>query len=104
MGIASAVGLYILVAIFSSGSESSARWKILILAIGSVGLQWGLVALFPTVWGLVIGVLLSLALIATGLSLWCHIDRAPMIKIVGSYVVLCVALFVISAILRPVSA
>jgi hypothetical protein len=104
VGIASAVGLYILVAIFSSGSESSARWKILILAIGSVILQGLLMALFPNLWGVVGGVLLSLALIAAGLTFWCGIERLPVIKIMGSYIVLCVALVLIFAILRPTAA
>ena len=103
MGIASAVGLYILVSIFSSGSESSARWKILILALGSAIVQGVLLQVLPGLVGLIAAILSSLALIALGLLFWCGVERKPTLKIVGSYFALCVALFFVTVFLHRAS-
>ena len=104
LGIASALGLYILVSMFSSGSESSARWKILILAVGSAIVQGAVLQFLPGLLGLFAAVLSSLALIGVGLIFWCGVERKPALKIVGAYFALCIALFFLSAFLHRASA
>jgi hypothetical protein len=104
LGIASALGLYILVSIFSSGSESGARWKILVLAIASAIVQGVVLQVIPNLIGLLAATLASLALIALGLVFWCGIERRPMLKIIGSYFALCVALFFVSILLHRATA
>jgi hypothetical protein len=103
VGIASALGLYILVSIFSSGSESDARWKILILALGSAIVQGIVLQVLSGLVGLIAAILSSLALIAVGLVFWCGVERRPALKIVGSYFALCVALFFASVLLHRAS-
>jgi hypothetical protein len=104
MGIASALGLYILVSIFSSGSESSARWKILILAVGSAIVQGAVLQFLPGLVGLFAAILSSLVLIGVGLTFWCGVERKPALKIVGAYFALCTALFFLSVFLHRASA
>jgi len=102
--MASALGLYILVSIFSSGAESDARWKILILAIGSGIVQGVALQVLPGLVGLLAAVVSSLALIAAGLLFWCGIERKPTLKIVASYFALSVVLFSVSVFIHRASA
>jgi hypothetical protein len=104
LGIASALGLYILVSIFSSGAESDARWKILILAIGSAIVQGVVLQVVPGLVGLVAAIVSSLALIAAGLLFWCGLERKPTLKIVATYFALCVVLFIVSVFIHRASA
>ena len=96
MGIASALGLYILVSIFSSGSESAARWKILLLSLGSAILQAFVFSLMPDKVGLLLSVVVSLGLIAGGLLFWCGVERKATVKIVVAYLGLWFALILFS--------
>jgi hypothetical protein len=104
LGIASALGLYILVSIFSSGAESDARWKILVLAIGSAFVQGIVLQIIPGIAGLAAAIVLSLALIAAGLMFWCGIERKATLKIVGAYFGLCIALFIASVFIHRATA
>lgn len=95
MSIISAFGLYILVSIFSSGTESEARWKILFIAIAS-GVVLALVShAMPGLLGFFFAVLCSLGLIATALMFWCGVERNAALKIAGSYFGLCVSLVIL---------
>jgi hypothetical protein len=99
MGIVSAIGLYILVSVFSSGTESNARWKILIIAIGAAVVQGVILALLPNLVGLLLGMVVSVGLIAAALMLWCGVERKPVFKIAGSYFGLCLVLTVATSFL-----
>jgi len=100
MWIFSALGLYILVSIFSSGtSDSNARWKILGIAIGSAVIQVYVTHLMPSLLGFLAALALSLGFIVAALMLWLKVERTPALKIVGSYFALCVALVVVFALL-----
>ena len=103
MGVASAIGLYILVSIFSSGTESSARFKILAIAFGALIIQSALPALIPGLAGQLAGLVASLGMIAAALIFWCGVERKPALKITGSYFALCVALSVLFAVLQKSS-
>ena len=92
MGIISAIGLYILVSIFSSGTESNARWKILIIAVGAGLLQAILLGALPNITGLLLAVVVPIGLIVAALVLWCGVERKSAGKIAGSYFGLCVVL------------
>ncbi len=95
MFIASALGLYILVSIFSSGTESESRWKILLIAIAS-GIVLALVSnALPGLLGFFLAILLSLGLIAATLVFWCRVERAAALKIAASYFGLCVGLVIL---------
>jgi hypothetical protein len=100
LGIFSALGLYILVSIFSSGtSDPNARWKILGIAIGSAVIQVYVTHLMPNLLGFLAALALSLGFIVAALMLWLKVERVPALKIVGSYFALCVALVVVFALL-----
>jgi hypothetical protein len=102
MWIVSALGLYILVSIFSSGtSDPNARWKILGIAIGSAVIQGYVTYLMPSLMGFLAALALSLGFIVAGLMLWLKVERIPALKIVGSYLALCVVLVVVLALLSP---
>ena len=78
MWIVSAVGLYILVSIFSSGtSDPNARWKILGIAIGSAVIQVYVTHLMPNLLGFLAALALSLGFIVAGLMLWLKVERTP---------------------------
>src|SRR2546423_975066 len=102
--MASALGLYILVSIFSSGAESDARWKILILAIGYSIAQGVVLQVVPGLVGLLASVVSSLALIAAGLLFWCGLERKPTLKIVATYLALCAVLSIVSVLIHRASA
>jgi len=101
VGVISAVGLYILVSVFSSGTESDARWKILVIAIVSAVVQSAVMYAVPNVLGLVFAVVLSLGLIVGALVFWCGVERKPAFKIAGSYFALCVAIAIGMAFIHP---
>jgi|SRR5687768_10107796 hypothetical protein len=97
MGIISAVGLYILVSVFSSGTESDARWKILAIAVGSGVVQAVVLGALPNIVGLLLAVVVSVVLIVAALVFWCGVQRKPALKIAGSYFALCVALGIVTS-------
>ena len=99
MGIVSAIGLYILVSIFSSGTESDARWKILAIAFGAGVVQAAILGVLPSIVGLLLAVVISAALIIAALVFWCGVERKPALKIAGSYFGLCVLLGIVMAFL-----
>jgi hypothetical protein len=95
-----AVALYVFVSIFSDGAESSSRWKILVIAIGSELVSAVIRQLIQGVAGTVVGLVLALAVIAIALIFWCRVERKAALKIVGAYfafsVVLAVAITYLS--------
>jgi len=93
MSIISAIGLYILVSIFSPGTESNARWKILFIAIAAGYVLWLVTNALPNLVGLLLAVMASLTLIVALLVFWCQIDRKAALKIAGGYFGVCVAGF-----------
>jgi hypothetical protein len=92
MWVVSAVGLYILVSVFASGTESDARWKILFIAIASGIVQAVVSQAVPNLAGLLLA---SLGLIVAALVLWCGVERKAAVKIAGSYFALCVGLVIV---------
>jgi hypothetical protein len=106
--ISSALGLYILVSIFSTvTADPNARWKILGIAVGSVLVQLLVLVpiqmsdAMPILLAVLAAVVLSLAFIVAALRLWLKIKRAPALKIAGSYFALCVVLVIVFAFLYP---
>jgi|KBSMisStandDraft_5_1062788.scaffolds.fasta_scaffold21766_3 hypothetical protein len=99
MSILSALGLYILVSVFSSGTESDARWKILFIAIGSAIVQAVISHALPTLAGVALAIVASLGFIAVGLIFWCGVERKAAVKIAGSYFALCVGLVILSVLI-----
>jgi hypothetical protein len=99
-----AVALYIFVSIFSDGAESSSRWKILLIAIGSGFVSAMVRELIQGVVGALVGLVLALALIAGGLVFWCKVDRKAALKIAGSYFVFSVILAIVVTYLTGVVA
>ena len=95
MPIISAIGLYILVSIFASGTESDARWKILFIAIASGIFQSWVSRAIPNLVGFLVAIVASLGLIVMALILWCGVDRKAAVKIAGSYFALCVGLVIV---------
>lgn len=102
MWVISAVGLYILVSVFSSGSESDARWKILFIAIGSTVVQAVITNAVPNLAGLFLAIVASIGFIVVALVYWCGVERKAAVKIAGSYFGLCVAIVIVFAVLRRV--
>jgi len=92
MGLVSAVGLYILVSIFSSGTESAARWKILAIAIVSGVVQTFILGALPSIVGLLLAVVVPVGLIMAALVFWCGVERKAALKVAASYFGLCVVL------------
>jgi uncharacterized membrane-anchored protein len=80
-----AVALYVFVSIFSSGAESDARWKILLIALSSVLVSLVVQQFIPGVLGALLAVAFALGLIALALIFWCKIDRKVVAKIVAAY-------------------
>jgi len=99
MSILSAVGLYILVSVFSSGTESDARWKILFIAIGSAIVQAAISSALPNLTGVAFAIVASLGFIAVALIFWCGVERKAALKIAASYFALCVVLVICSVLL-----
>ena len=99
MSILSALGLYILVSVFSSGTESDARWKILFIAIGSAIVQAVISHALPNLAGVALAIVASLGFIAVGLIFWCGVERKAAVKIAASYFALCVGLVILSVLL-----
>jgi hypothetical protein len=97
VGVLGAVGLYILVSIFSSGTESDARWKILAIAVGAAVLQSIVIRRVPTLFGVLVAIAMSLGLVVAGLIFWCGVERRPALKIAGSYFGLCILVSVVTA-------
>ena len=97
MWVFSAVRLYILVSIFGTGQESSARWEIFLIAIASAIFQAGITAAMPTLAGLGLAILGSLALIGLSLVFWCGVERQAALKIAGCCLALCVGVVIVSA-------
>ena len=98
MGVISAVGLYILVSIFSSGTESESRWKILVIAVGTGLLQAIVLNLIPGIAGALVAIGLSVGLIIAALTFWCGVERKAALKIAGSYLGLCLAIGILLAV------
>lgn len=99
MWVISAVGLYILVSVFSSGTESDARWKILFIAIASGIVQASISSAMPNLAGLLLATAASLGLIVIALMFWCGLERKVAVKVAGSYFALCVAVIIIFGII-----
>ncbi len=97
MGLINAVVLYVLVSVFSSGTESSARWKILLIALGTGLLQAVLVRLVPGLGGALTAMLVSFGLIIVALIYWCAVERKPALKIASTYLGICLAIGVLAA-------
>jgi hypothetical protein len=97
-----AVALYILVSVFSEGLESSVRWKILVIAIGSSLASAAVQALIGGIVGTLVGFAVALLLIFVALSFWCRVDRKATLKIVAAYAVFTVGLVVVIGFLRGV--
>ena len=95
-----AVALYILVSVFSEGLESSARWKILVIAIGSSLASALVQVLIGGIVGTLVGFAVALLLIFVNLNFWCRVDRKATLKIVAAYAVFTVALVVVIGFLR----
>ena len=87
-----AVALYILVSIFSEGLESSARWKILVIAIGSSLVSAVVQELIDGIVGAIAGSAVALLLIFVTLNIWCGVDRKATLKIVAAYSAFTIAL------------
>jgi len=90
---------YILVSVFSSGTESDDRWKILFIAIGSAIVQAVISHALPTLAGVALAIVASLGFIAVGLIFWCGVERKVAVKIAASYFALCVGLVILSVLL-----
>src|SRR5690348_14585074 len=60
MSVISALGLYILVSVFSGGTESDARWKILVIAVVSGIVQALISSAIPDLIGLFLAIAASL--------------------------------------------
>ena len=103
MYVVSAVGLYILVSLFSSGTESNARWKILFIAVASAIVQASLANALPNVLGLALAIVASLALIWVALVFWCDVDKPAAVKIAASYFGLCIAIAIIFFLIAALS-
>ena len=95
-----AVALYILVSIFSEGLESSARWKILVIAIGSALLSAVVRELIHGIVGSIAGLAVGLLLIFVTLNVWCRVDRKTTLKIVAAYSAITIALAVAFGVLQ----
>ena len=98
--ILSAVALYILVGVFSSGTESSARWKILAISIGSLVIELVVVRILPGLAGFGIALIVAMVLIAAALIFWCGVERKSAVKISASYLAISVAFTVITVLLQ----
>jgi len=99
-----AVALYIFVTIFSEGSESSARLKILVIAIVSSLASAFIQVLVGGVLGTLTGFAAALLLIFAALNFWCGVDRKATLKIMGAYLAFNIVLVVAFSILRRVLA
>jgi hypothetical protein len=95
MWVVSAVGLYILVSVFASGTESDARWKILFIAIASGIVQAVIGNAVPNLGGLLLAIVASLGLIWIALIFWCGVEQKAALKIAGSYFALCVGIVIV---------
>jgi hypothetical protein len=98
-----AVALYVFVSIFSDGAESSSRWKVFLIAIGSGLVSVVVRELIQGVIGAVLGLVLALALIAVALIFWCKVDRKAALKVTGAYFAFSVALAIVVTYLRGVA-
>lgn len=80
------VSFYIFVSIFSDGAESTARWKILAIALLATLLLNGISNASPTLLGLGIGCLTAAIVSLVGLIFWVKVTRPQALKITGSYI------------------
>ena len=94
-----AVALYVFVSMFSDGEESSARWKILFIAIGSAIVSAVFHTLIPGIAGSLLGFAAALLLIAAALVFWVKVSRKAALKIAGAYAAFSVALTILYIVL-----
>jgi hypothetical protein len=80
------VSFYIFVSIFSDGAESTARWKILAIALLATLLLNGISNAIPTLLGLGIACLAAAIASFGGLIFWVKVTRPQALKITGSYI------------------
>jgi hypothetical protein len=80
-----AVSLDIFVSIFSSGAESDARWRILVIALSSALVSLVVQQFIPGLLGSMVAIASSLGLIALAVIFWCKIDRKATAKILAAY-------------------
>jgi hypothetical protein len=104
MGIFSAAGLYILVSLVSPDTESDNRWKILAIAVTSAIVQAAFAQAVPGLAGAAVAMLMSLALVAITLVIWCGLARKTALIIAASYFVLCVGLVFVLGLVSPFAA
>ena len=95
MGALNAVILYVLVSMLSEGGASEYRWRILIIAVGSVLLETVLLRLFEG-WLWALAILVGVVLFVTAaLILWCATPRKQALKIAGLYTGIRIAIGVV---------
>lgn len=85
MGLIHAVVLYILVSIFSSGTEGSARWKVLSLAILAGVLPLITIRLVPNLLGAILSLVSVVLVVFVGLIYWCQVEKSAALKIAASF-------------------
>lgn len=98
--ILSAVALYILVGVFSSGTESTARGKILVTSIGSLVVELSVIRFVPNLAGFFLALIVAVAFVGASLIFWCGVERKPAVKIASCYLAISVALTVLTVALQ----
>jgi uncharacterized membrane protein YjjP (DUF1212 family) len=89
---------------FRKGAESSARWKILFIAIGSAVASVAIRLLISGLAGSLLGFVVAFALIVVALIFWCGIDRKAALKITAAYFAFTAALAIVTMYLGSVAA
>jgi hypothetical protein len=97
-----AILLYVLVSIFNDGIEDEIRWKVLAIAGVTVVVEFFLLRLGTYRFLALAAVLISTALVALLLIVWCKLSRSVAAKVAGSFLGIRVALAAVALLLfRP---
>jgi hypothetical protein len=100
MGLLNAIALYILVSIFSSGTETNSRWKVLALALFAGLVPLIVVRLLPGLFGAVVALATVVAVVTMGLMFWCQVERKAALKIGTLFLIVSIALDVAFSAIR----
>jgi hypothetical protein len=90
--IINAVLLYVLVTTLGDSSEASTRWKVLVIAVGVAVGEAAVSRYVSGLWWAIALIVLSTAIVASALELWCKLARAAALKVAAIFMGVRIAL------------